>query len=248
MLVGLCLAPVERLAAQGSGSLKNLDLDKAEKALAVDSLIAENEALKERLSATQTAMSALQKNFGTVSSETEVFRRKAAELNARLEALGTGKLDDRLLKLLNDLKAVEDEKAKVRDALIQLNEAVLSYEKKTASTDPSARLELEAAMRDSARVLGIAPNEAASSAPVPSTLTDGMIVSVKEDLALIVANIGLRHGVRLGMPFDVIRNQTVVGTVRIVDVRDKIAGALIQNLSDRETVKVGDRLKVVAQQ
>ena len=75
-----------------------------------------------------------------------------------------------------------------------------------------------------------------------------MIVSVKEDLALIIANIGIRHGVRLGMPFDVIRDQTVIGTVRIVDVRDKIAGALIQNLSDRETVKVGDRLKVVAQQ
>lgn len=248
MLVGLCLASVERLAAQGSGSLKNLDLDEAENGRAVDALIAENEALKEKLSTAQAAISALQKNFGTVSSEAEVFRRKAAELNARLEALGTGRLDDRLLKLLNELKAAGDDRAKIRDALIQLNEAVLRYQKKTASTDPLARLELEAAMRDSAKALGIASNEAASPAPIPSTLTDGMIVSVKEDLALIIANIGIRHGVRLGMPFDVIRDQTVIGTVRIVDVRDKIAGALIQNLSDRETVKVGDRLKVVAQQ
>lgn len=247
-LVGLCLASVERLAAQGAGSLKNLDLDKAEKTLAVDALITENQALKEKLTTVQAALSALQKNFGMVSSEAEVFRRKAAELNARLEALGTGKLDDRLLKLLNELKAAGEEKARIRDALIQLNEAVLSYEKKTASTNPSARLELEAAMRDSAGALGVAPNEAASPPPIPSTLTDGMVVSVKEDLALIVANIGIRHGVRLGMPFDVIRDQTVIGTVRIVDVRDKIAGALIQNLSDKETVKVGDRLKVVAQQ
>ena len=247
MLIGLCLASVERPAAQGSGSLKNLDLNNAEETRAVDALIAENEALKEKLSTAQAAINVLQRNIGTISSEAEVFRRKAAELNARLEALGTGRLDDRLVKLLNELKAAGDERSKVRDALIQLNEAVLIYEKKTANSDPLARLDLEAAMRDSAKALGVATSETASPVPVPSTLTDGMIVSVKEDLALIIANIGIRHGVRLGMPFDVIRDQTVVGTVRIVDVRDKIAGALIQNLSDRETVKVGDRLKVDAQ-
>ena len=248
ILIGLCLASVVRLEAQVGSSLKNLDLDQAETKLAIESLTAENKALREKLAASEAAMTALQKNFGSVSSEAEVFRRKAAELNVRLEALGTGKLDDRLVKLLSELKTGEDERAKLRDTLIGLSEAVLRYEKKTVSNDPAARLDLEAAMRDAAKALGVAPPEAVTAAPIPSTLTDGMVVSIKEDLALIVANLGSRHGVKVGMPFEVIRDNAVIGTVRVVDVREKIAGALIQNLSDNAKVKVGDRLKVAAQQ
>ncbi len=204
--------------------------------------------LREKLAASEAAVSALQKNFGSVSSEAEVFRRKAAELNVRLEALGTGKLDDRLVKLLSELKASGDERAKLRDTLIGLSEAVLRYEKKTVSNDPAARLDLEAAMRDAAIALGVAPPEAVTAVPIPSTLTDGMVVSTEPSLALFVMNLGTRHGVKVGMPFDVIRDQKVIGTVRVVDVREKIAGALIQNLSDKEKIKVGDRLKVAAQQ
>ena len=248
ILIGLCLAPVVRLAAQGAGSLKNLDLDQAETNLAIETLTVENKTLQEKLAASEVAMSALQKNFGSVSSEAEVFRRKAAELNVRLEALGTGKLDDRLVKLLSELKTGEDERAKLRDTLIGLTEAVLRYEKKTASNDPAARLDLEAAMRDASKALIVAPPETLTAAPIPSTLTDGMVVSFKDDLALIVMNLGSRHGVNVGMPFEVIRDQKVIGTVRVVDVREKIAGALIQNLSDKEQIKQGDRLRVAAQQ
>jgi hypothetical protein len=63
-----------------------------------------------------------------------------------------------------------------------------------------------------------------------------------------VANIGSRHGVKVGMPFDVVRGDNIVGSVRIVDVREKIAGGLIQYLTDRERIKTGDRLKVASQQ
>ena len=247
LVVGLCLAPFVRLAAQGFGSLKNLDLDKTEAKPAIEALLADNRFLKEKLATNEAAILTLQKNFGLISSEAEVFRRKAAELNFRLEALGTGKLDDRLVKLLNELKVCGDERARMRDALIGLNEAVLRFEKKAIGSDPDTRLDLEAAMRESARALGISSTEADSPVPLPSSLSDGMVVSVKEDLALIVANVGSRNGVRVGMPFDVIRDQAVVGTVRVVDVREKIAGALIQNLSDKEAVKVGDRLKAGSQ-
>ena len=247
MIIGLCLAAVERLPAQGVSSLKNLDLDRAETRAALEALIAENKSLKDQLSTNETAMTTLQRNFGTVSSEAEVFRRKAAELNARLEAIGTGKIDDRLFKLLNELKLQGSERSKLQDALIGLSEAVRQYQKKSVSDDPSARLELEAAMRETAKALGVSQAEVASAAPIPSNLTDAMIVSVNEGLALVIANVGTRHGVKLGMPFEVIRNHAVIGTVRVVDVREKIAGALIQNLSDKETVKLGDRLKVAAQ-
>ena len=248
LIVGLCLAPGVKLAAQGNGSLKHLNFEKAESKLAADMLVASNMELTRKLETAEAALISLQKNFGSISSEAEVFRRKASELRVRLEALGTGKLDDRLLKLLGELKTLGDEKARMRDALICLYEGIRQYEKKSVSSDPVSRLELEVAMRESAKALGIAPAESIDAAPLPSTLTDGMVVSVKEDLALIVANIGSRHGVKTGMTFEVIRNQTVIGAVRMVDVRDRIAGALIQNLGDKEAVKVGDRLKVSARQ
>ena len=51
------------------------------------------------------------------------------------------------------------------------------------------------------------------------------------------------------MPFKVLRGDRVIGTVRVVDVRERIAGAVIQDLSsDKEKIKQGDRLKVDAQQ
>jgi hypothetical protein len=50
------------------------------------------------------------------------------------------------------------------------------------------------------------------------------------------------------MPFQVIRADREVGVVRIVDVREKIAGAVVQNLSsEKDRIQVGDRLKVAAQ-
>jgi hypothetical protein len=76
-----------------------------------------------------------------------------------------------------------------------------------------------------------------------------MVVDTKEDLSLVVANIGAKHGVKVGMPFQVWRDNRRIGNVRVVDVRDRISGAVIQNLeSEKETVKTGDRLRVDAKQ
>ena len=100
-------------------------------------------------------------------------------------------------------------------------------------------------MKESTEILGLSAKTPSDVPLVPERLTDSVIVSVKDELALIVANVGLRHGVRLGMPFDVVRGDTVIGTIRFVDVRDKISGAIIQNLSKNETIKVGDRLRVI---
>jgi hypothetical protein len=49
------------------------------------------------------------------------------------------------------------------------------------------------------------------------------------------------------MPFRIVRGNNVIGNVQVVEVREKIAGAVIQHLSfEREQIKVGDRLVVDA--
>ena len=81
-----------------------------------------------------------------------------------------------------------------------------------------------------------------------AALTDGKVISVTEEFALVVANLGREHGVKLGMPFQIWRGEERIGLVRVVDVRDKISGAVIQDLNGKKTkIQAGDRLKVDAQ-
>lgn len=243
--VGLCLALFGRLAAQGGGSLKNLDIETEQPATNAEALLQQNTALRQKLSENENSLRSLQQSFGSVSNEAEVFRRKSSELNARLEALGPAGIDSRLIKLLSELKIATGERSKLRDALIGLTEAAARYQKHEGKKNAEIKGELESAMKESTEVLGLSAKLPTDVPLIPARLTDSIVVSVKDELALIVANVGLHHGVRLGMPFDVVRGDAVIGTIRIVDVREKISGALIQNLSKNETIKVGDRLRVI---
>jgi hypothetical protein len=63
-----------------------------------------------------------------------------------------------------------------------------------------------------------------------------------------VANVGEKQGVKIGMPLRVMRDDRRIATLRVVDVRQKICGAVIEKMdSAKEKIKVGDRLQVDAQ-
>ncbi|TMP96501.1 MAG: hypothetical protein E6L07_04985 [Verrucomicrobia bacterium] len=77
---------------------------------------------------------------------------------------------------------------------------------------------------------------------------DGSVISVKDEWSFVVGNIGENQGVKIGMPMRVMRGDRKVATLRVVDVRQKICGAVIQEMdSGKEKIKVGDRLQVDAQ-
>jgi len=116
---------------------------------------------------------------------------------------------------------------------------------RTAQAEARARLEGE--LRAVDRLVGVgAADEVEANAGGP-TLTDASIVEVKPEFSLTVANIGRAAGVRVGMPFQVWRGNRRVGEVRVIDVRDRISGAVVQNLvSEEDPIQVGDRLRVDA--
>ena len=65
----------------------------------------------------------------------------------------------------------------------------------------------------------------------------------------MVGNLGARQGVKLGIPLRVVRAGKTIATLRVVDVREKISGAFVQELdSEKVKIKVGDRLQVDARQ
>jgi len=87
----------------------------------------------------------------------------------------------------------------------------------------------------------------ASELPEPS-LMDGSVISVKDEWSFVVGNLGEKQGVKIGMPMRVLRNDRKIATLRVVDVRQKICGAVIQEKdSEKEKIRVGDRLQVDAQ-
>ncbi len=249
------------LATSGAGfgqnsSLNNLDIEAEETKLTLRSAANDNLALREQLEVARQQVKSLSESLAVANSEGEVFKREAAALRQKMEALGIesaspdrGKVEQRLLKAVSDLRIIQAEKDKLAEQLVRISEAILRFVKTANNADGEARLAIETELRGANEALGssqrVKPVEAVA---VPSTLTDGLVIGVKEELALVVANLGSKQGVQVGMPFQVWRGEDRIGRVLVVEAREKISGAIVQDLSsNKEKVKVGDRLKVDAQ-
>jgi hypothetical protein len=212
----------------------------------------ELQALQEQIVLLRSTIQSLTESLAISNSEAETFKRQASDLAVRIEALGIAsvgkeqsKLEQRLLAAVRDLRVLKKQHENAINQLVRIAEAVQVMIKSSENIEPQARLALETELRKTNELLGT-PN-AAKVGSVAATLDDGMVVDVKEDLALIVANIGEKQGVRIGMPFQVWRQDKRVGEVRVVDVRESISGAVIQSLeSEKVPIKNGDRLKVDA--
>ena len=196
----------------------------------------------------------LTESLAISNSEAETFKRQAADLTLKIEALGIpgvekGPEQARATTACRGagFAPVEEAKRKRRSTSSSvLPEAVQVMIKSSESIDPQARLAVETELRKTNEILG-APN-AAKAGPVEATLDDGMVVDVKEDLALGRSPTSAKSkAFSIGMPFQVWREDKRIGEVRVVDVRESISGAVIQSLeSEKVPVKTGDRLKVDA--
>ena len=68
------------------------------------------------------------------------------------------------------------------------------------------------------------------------------ILEVNRDMMVVVISGGLRAGMKSGMNFSVVRDGDVLATVRVTEVRENIAGGLIEWNGKRAFPEVGDRL------
>jgi hypothetical protein len=250
----LLASRILKLWAQEACYLTDQEIESSEAKTTLNALVRENVELEHKLQQAEMSAAALQNNLALATAEVELFKRQVSELQIRLEALGLesagepGRLEQRLLQAANDLRLSEQERVAVREALLALHSAALRFRHASATEDLAARKSLDTALNAANFALEAVKN-IDEAPPVSATLNDGLVISVKRELALVVANLGRRHGVKIGMPFRVLRGETKIGTIRIVDVREKISGAVVQDLwSDTTQIQVGDRLKVEAEQ
>jgi len=245
LAIGICAQ------AQGNSSLSESKIETAASPATAEAL-QENEQLQRQLSIAQESLKALTSSLAESNAEAEELRRKYSDLELRMEALGLAsankdraKLEQRLLAAVSDLQLAQKERDQYRDEMLRLNEAVLCYLKTSQGGDAKARMEVEAQLR-SINTLITKPTST-PDLPEPG-LMDGSVISVKEEWSFVVGNLGEKQGVKIGMPMRVMQDDRKIATLRVVDVRQKICGAVIQEMnSSKERIKVGDRLQVDAQ-
>lgn len=274
LVVG-CVALAQGLAAEGNSSLSK---SKTENAGANDTAVAgvspaasansqparlpsevtatgllqQNEDLLRQLSIALESLKALTSSLAESNAEAELFRRKYSDLQLQMDALGLAsankdraKLEQRLLAAVSDLQLAQKERDEYRDQMLRLDEAVLCYLKTSQSADAKARMDVETQLRGIDKLVTKSKN--APDFPEPS-LMDGSVISVKDEWSFVVGNLGEKQGVKIGMPMRVMRGDRRVATLRVVDVRQKICGAVIQEMdSKKDRIRVGDRLQVDAQ-
>jgi hypothetical protein len=275
LLVVGCVALAQGLAAEGNSSLSESKIENAganDTAVAGGSpaasansqparlpsgasakgLLQQNEDLQRQLSIAQESLKALTSSLAESNAEAELFRRKYSDLQLQMEALGLAsankdraKLEQRLLAAVSDLQLAQKERDEYRDQMLRLDEAMLCYLKTSQSPDAKARMEVETQVRSIDKLVTKSTN--APDLPEPS-LMDGSVISVKDEWSLVVGNLGEKQGVKIGMPMRVTRADKRIATLRVIDVRQRICGAVIQEMdSKKDRIKVGDRLQVDAQ-
>jgi len=216
---------------------------------ATQAVSGQDEGLRKQLSIQQESLRNLTASLAESNAEAELFRRKYSDLELRMEALGLeaadkdrAKLEQRLLAAVSDLQLARKERDEFRDQMLRTNEAILRYLKSSQGGDAQARMDVETQLRGTNQLV-------ARSTAVPQaepSLMDGSVISIKDEWSFVVANIGERQGVKIGMPLRVLRGDRKIATVRVVDARQRICGAVIQEMDSKENIRVGDRLQVDA--
>lgn len=244
-----CMTLARGLAAEGNSSLTESKIENAETKVTAADLLSQNEALRRELSLARESVRTLTDSLAESNVQAEVFRRKYSDLHLRMEALGLEsagqdrtKLEQRLLSAVSDLHLLQKEREQYRDQSLRLSEAILQLLKTSAGGDAQARMEEETQLRSLNALAAAADNK-----PAEATLMDGNVISVKEEWSLVVGNVGEKQGVKMGMPMRVLRGEKLIARLRVVDVRQRICGAVIQEMdSGKEKIKVGDRLQADA--
>jgi hypothetical protein len=215
-------------------------------------LLQQTEDLEKQLSIAKESLKALTSSLAESNAEAELFRRKYSDLQLQMEALGLAsankdrtKLEQRLLAAVSDLQLAQTERDDYREQMLRLDEAVLYYLKTSQSTDAKARMDVETQLRSIDKL--VTKSTTPPDLPEPS-LINGSVIGMKAEWSFVIGNLGEKQGVKIGMPMRVMRDDRRIATLRVIDVRQKICGAVIQEMdSKNERIKVGDQLQVDAQ-
>jgi hypothetical protein len=251
----MALSLVAPAAAQGIRSLTGSEwklTPRGESAEAPMPLLIQQAKTQETILLLQASIKELSESLALANAEAETFKRQAAELALRLDTLGLAELDNnpaaleqKLLTAVRELRLQQQRNEDLEEQMLGLTEAVVALLQEVSEVPPESRMALETRIRRTNELLGTLPQ--VEDAPArESDLTNALVVEVKPELSLLIANVGAAQGVKIGLPFRIERGGQIIGNALVVDVRQRFSGAIIQNLENNlNPVQSGDRLRAV---
>lgn len=183
-------------------------------------------------------------------AEAKAYRAAWLELQRRDEILGISALSndvrdshDQIARLSGELiRAERFAKELAEQTKIVLDAAANWAGEPIPAKKAAARAEFESAKR---ALSELAKNNQPRS--LARGLTDAQVVAVDRDQQALVLNLGRSQGAKEGMPFRILRGDKVLGTCRLLEVRELISAGLPEQLNDGVQIQVGDRVSVLAQ-
>ena len=82
--------------------------------------------------------------------------------------------------------------------------------------------------------------ETPADAPIEARIADA-----NAELGLVILDQGARQGVRYGLPLTVMRDRRRVARIRVVDVRERVAGAAVEETARGDYPQTGDRAVLI---
>lgn len=246
-ILGVLLAGADIGYAQAEEELELIEARVALRAAAVR--IAD---LEKRVLESESANAALSESLAAANTESKQYRESYSDLRLQMEALGVEAIkpgmegiEQRLLKAVNDVRILEEEKQALAGQLMRLAEATMNY----MSTSVSARTEDRAIVEEELRVANEKLGLGRDVEPAPARSIDEVrVAGLKPEYGLIVLDAGEKSGLRIGMPLELLREKKIFATALVIDVRSGLAGAVLQGIAEEgEKVRIGDRVRVQTQ-
>ncbi len=210
----------------------------------VEKLTGDNQRLKTELEQRETIIRLLTENLAIARTESELFQKKWSDAQLRAQTLGVNFGDEtatqaqrQLVESVRALYLAEAERQRLIEQLQRLRDAI---EEPGDVAGELART--KALLRSSEQP---AHGQAVGAGKqAEGTLELAAVLDANPNLRLVVLNIGLLQGARVGMPLVVLRGDRVVAELEIVEVRRRICGALIERTEKKVILKTGDVVRV----
>lgn len=183
------------------------------------------------------AIKTLTESLAIARTEGELFQKLWTEAQLRAQTLGANLTDAdanasqrQLVESLRSLYLAEADRQRLIEQLERLLEAVQTGRNVTGEVEHAKAL--------------LAAEKPVGQPESKSSLETARVLEFNPKLRLVVLDVGSLQGARVGMPFIVLRGDRVIAWARVVEVRQKICGALIEKTEGNVAVKAGDAASV----
>lgn len=204
---------------------------------ALDQLSVSYTDVQRKLAERKAAVRTLTESLAIARTESELFQKLWTETQVRVQTLGANITDvdavaeqRQFVQTLRALYLAEAERQRFVEQLRRLVVAVESNGNVAAEITQTKRL--------------LAAGEKLATPTGSGSIEAAKVLEVSPKLRLVVLDMGTQQGARIGMPMMVWRGDRGVAELRIVEVRQKICGALIEKVDNNVTLKSGDTARV----